>query len=215
MATSAPDRVVHVIGGGTINHVRSHLALTAASYGGTARALHAMFDQLGVHARLHLTKMASSGLSAVETNADLKALTLGLLEEPSCAAIVFTAAVADFEGQIDDLPSGEYQQRLESRTAAPLSLTLIPSEKIVPLIKAARPDVLLATFKTTTSASEAEQLARGRAQQQYARADFVLANDTGTRQNLLLGGGGAVLASTTHRERVLRMLVGAILERLA
>ena len=208
--TSNTDKIVHVIGGGTINHVRSHLALTAASYGGTARALDAMLNEIGVRSRLHLTKMASSGLSDIETNADLKALTLRLLEQPSCAAIVFNAAVADFDGQIDDLPSGKYQPRLESRAAATLSVKLSPSEKIVPLIKAARPDVLLATFKTTTAAGEAEQLEKGLMQMQSARADFVLANDTGTRRNLLIGRGGCIIANTSNRETALRALAFGI-----
>ena len=33
------NRTVHIIGGGTVNHVRPHLALSAPAYGGTARRL--------------------------------------------------------------------------------------------------------------------------------------------------------------------------------
>ena len=34
---------IHIIGGGTVNHIRPHLALSAPAYGGTARKLREIF----------------------------------------------------------------------------------------------------------------------------------------------------------------------------
>jgi hypothetical protein len=53
-------KVVHVVGGGTVSHVRAHLALCAPAYGGTARRLVELckeHDQT-MDVILHLTKMA-------------------------------------------------------------------------------------------------------------------------------------------------------------
>lgn len=52
-----------VIGGGTFNHVRAHLALAAPAFGETARQLHALCEKkfTTMDVDLVLTKMAELG----------------------------------------------------------------------------------------------------------------------------------------------------------
>jgi len=114
-----------VIGGGTVFHVRNHLALCAPAYGTTAKKLHHLFrDKLGVNgaegslreygywpssqeydSRLYLTKMAGEDWSAnkdveLETNEDVSKLVDTLIADPETKVIVFNPALVDFEGAI-------------------------------------------------------------------------------------------------------------------
>jgi hypothetical protein len=116
--------------------------------------------------------------------------------------------VTDFNGQIGAVKSGKYAERLKSRDLKQDEMKLTPSDKIVPRIKAKRPDIFLIAFKTTTNADYAEQLSRGQGLVKGSGADLVLANDTGTRRNLVLDKNGAVLCDTTDRNAALAFLVG-------
>jgi len=113
-----------IIGGGTVSHVRNHLALCAPAYGTTARKLNRLFrDKLnivGAEAQMreygywpsdqsedvvmYLTKMAGSDNLAresnLETNADISKLVDELIADPNTKAIIFNPALVDFEGSI-------------------------------------------------------------------------------------------------------------------
>lgn len=173
---------IHIFGGGTVQHVRNHMALCAPAYGSTARQLYA---QLGSDAaKLHLTRMADYQ-SLMETNEDVGAILMSVLADPTTRAVVFNVALCDFAGQIGDIPSGKYAKRLSSREGA-LAMNLTPTTKLLKLVKAARPDVMLVGFKTTADASKLEQHRLSLRQIEETQADIVLANDTVTRHNLLV-----------------------------
>ena len=107
------QKKIHILGGGTVNHVRTHLAISSQAYGTTARTLHKMFSKhRGDNVELHLTKMASAGDSHLETNADIEALVKKLVADPETSMIVFNVALADFEGEIDEVSSDKYAPRL-------------------------------------------------------------------------------------------------------
>lgn len=114
-----------VIGGGTVSHVRNHLALCAPAYGTTAKKLHHLFrDKLNVvgaeaslreygywpskqefDSVLYLTRMAGEDPLAVpcanlETNEDVSKLVDKLIADPSTKVIIFNPALVDFEGSI-------------------------------------------------------------------------------------------------------------------
>ncbi len=61
-------RVV-ILGGGTFNYVRNHLAIAAPAFGTTARCLHELLPD----SQLLLTRMAES-TSKIETNQDVSNL---------------------------------------------------------------------------------------------------------------------------------------------
>lgn len=195
---------IHIFGGGTLSHIRSHFAITAAAYGETARTLHDMLEKSGVASVLHLTKMACMGQSDLETNDDVRRRLDDVLADPSSKAIIFNAAITDFNGQIGDVPSGKYAARLRSRDETQQPLMLTPADKIVPHIKEKRPDIFLVAFKTTSGGDEADQLQRGTKLLNDARADLVLANDTKTRRNILIDKAGVVVCDTTDRSAALK-----------
>jgi len=114
-----------IIGGGTVSHVRNHLALCAPAYGTTAKKLHRLFrDKLDVtgsecamreygywpeknefDSQLYLTKMAGEDPLAInevalETNEDVSKLVDKLIANPNTKAIIFNPALVDFEGAI-------------------------------------------------------------------------------------------------------------------
>lgn len=113
-----------IIGGGTVSHVRNHLALCAPAYGTTAKKLNTLFRNklniLGAEAslreygywpsdqkedvQLYLTKMAGQYdlalESNLETNEDVSKLVDKLIQDPNTKAIIFNPALVDYEGSI-------------------------------------------------------------------------------------------------------------------
>jgi len=201
---------IHIFGGGTVSHIRSHFAITAAAYGETARTLHGLLGKKKIPAALHLTKMASMGKSNIETNEDVRKCTEAVLADPSSKVIIFNVAVTDFDGQIGDVPSGKYAERLKSRDKTQAPLTLKATDKIIPLIKQQRPDIFLVAFKTTAGANDKEQLARASKLLNDTQADLVLANDTQTRRNILIARDRAILCDTQDRLQVLQKIADAV-----
>lgn len=190
---------IHIFGGGTVQHVRNHMALCAPAYGQTARKL---FDDLGPEARLHLTRMADFQ-STMETNEDVEMRLREVLADKATQAVVFNVALCDYAGHIGDIPSGKYATRLSSREGEQ-AMTLAPTPKLLQLVKAIRPDVYLVGFKTTAGAEQKEQHRLALRQISETGADWVLANDTVTRNNLLVNSGGLYMG---ERERMLAQLV--------
>src|SRR5579885_310012 len=122
---------IEIIGGGTVYHVRNHLALTAPAYGKTARYIHDLclthdtwYGKGRYNINLHLTKMA--GGSHLETNEDVSKLLDSLLSNPDTKIIFFNPALVDYKGTVteyqytgdhwDNLPtsSGKYAERLKT-----------------------------------------------------------------------------------------------------
>jgi hypothetical protein len=177
---------IHIFGGGTVQYVRNHKALCAPAYGHTARKL---FAELGPdRARLHLTKMADY-TSSMETNEEVDARLLEVLADPATRGVVFNVALCDYAGQIGDIPSGKYAKRLSSREGE-LLMRLTSTPKLLPKVKALRPDVHLVGFKTTAGAEQKEQHRLSLRQMAETGADVVFANDTVTRHNLVVFPGG-------------------------
>lgn len=196
---------IHIFGGGTIQHVRNHMALCAPAYGQTARQLHAeVGPDLAV---LHLTRMADYQ-SKLETNEDVAARLHEVLADPATKGVVFNVALCDYAGQIGDIPSGKYAKRLSSREGAQ-ALTLVPTPKLLQQVKALRPDVFLVGFKTTADAVQKEQHRLALRQIAETGADWVLANDTVTRHNMLVNADGFYAGP---RDRMLTLLVEQLQE---
>lgn len=210
--------MIHIFGGGTVSHVRSHFALCAPAYGGTARKLHQMFVSAGVPEAccgLELTRMADSS-SRMETNIDVAARTQALLAVPETKAIIFNAALCDFDGHIGAELSGKYARRLRSREGAQ-ALVLSPAAKVIQSIKSLRQDVLLVGFKTTTNEDVGTQIEFASRQIDETDADFVFANDTVTRTNMLIKKvptGIEVVCCVTDREAVLQQLVRSVMSQV-
>lgn len=216
---TSPRRVV-ILGGGTLNHVRSHLALCAPAFGSTARQLAPLF-QAEIHAaglagsllvETILTKMADHR-SDIATNADVEALVERLIADPGVKAIVFSIALADFEGQIGSLPSGSHAQRL--RTAeGPQRIDIHPAAKLIGRIRKKRKDIFLVGFKTTAGADRDVQYARGLELLKNNSANLVLANDTVTRNNVIIAPEETRYAESTDRALTLAFLAKMAVSRM-
>src|SRR5580698_7043330 len=163
---------IEIIGGGTVFHVRNHLALCAPAYGTTSRRLEDILlnsdEALDYGINLHLTKMADHR-SSLETNEDVSKLVNQLIASHETKIIFFNPALVDYEGSIttsgpvgyewsDNLvtPSGKYQTRLKT-SEGEQSMLLWPSQKVLGKIRKERKDIFLIAFKTTCGATEDEQ----------------------------------------------------------
>lgn len=217
---------LEIIGGGTVSHVRNHLALTAPAYGKAARTIehycweHAASDHYNIN--LHLTKMAAGGKSELETNEDISKLVDKLIGNPDTRIIFFNPALVDYNGYIltggstyyeeKHTTSGKYEKRLQ--TAAGLQrMALRPSEKIISKIRKERKDIFLVAFKTTCGASEDEQFLTGLHLLKTNSCNLVVANDTKTRKNMIITPEQARYCVTEDREKVLSELVQMTLSR--
>ncbi len=226
--------MIHIIGGGTFSHVRSHLALAAPAFGSTARKLHAMLvaDHFANSKRtwlpqLHLTKMADP-VSDIVTNDDVAHLIDLLVADPATRVIIMNAALCDYDGAIlethidrpDDIaedeffttPSGKYETRLKTRDG-PQFMGLTPADKIVGRIRKERKDIYAVAFKTTTGATPDEQYIAGLNLLKANSLNLVLANDTVTRHNMIIAPEETRYEETNDRNQALGGLIEMIMAR--
>lgn len=210
---------IHIFGGGTVSHVRNHLALTAPAYGTTARFIASYLSHTDGASRpihLHLTKMANEGKGNLETNQDISNLVDKVIGDPSTKIIFFNPALVDFEGTVvglnSDSKSGKYESRLRTANGDHLML-LSPAEKIISKIRKERKDIFLVAFKTTCGESEDDQFLTGLNLLKANSCNLVLANDTKTRVNMVITPEQARYHVSTNRNAVLETLVDMTLLR--
>lgn len=208
---------IHIIGGGTVFHIRPHLSISAVAYGNTAHQLTDLckthFDNNQFEIVCHLTKMARKGQGKLETNNDVKKLLDIICEDSNTSIIFLPVALCDFKGTVleDGAPSlsGKTQMRLKSREKDYL-LKLTKADKLIGDIKKKRKDIILTGFKTTSKADEVNMIEQGKRLLTEASCDFVYVNDVVLRKNLFLSSKG--FKSTLFDERLdcLTSLVRAV-----
>ncbi len=211
------QKSVEILGGGTVYHVRSHLALSAPAYGTTACRLRDFCGQYSnkLDVNLHLTKMADPLFSVIETNEDVSKLIDKWIADVNVKIVFFNPALVDFQASVVrytitdgdmETPSGKYEPRLKT-SEGHHELSLMPSEKLVSKIRKDRKDIFLVAFKTTCGATEDEQYLAGLNLLKTSSCNLVLANDTKTRMNMIITPEEARYHVTTDRESALRNLV--------
>lgn len=215
---------VHVIGGGTVFHIRTHLGLRLPdagpqAYGETARRI-ADLCRAHSHAmevNLHLTRMADPK-SRIETNADMLALVKNLVGDFRTKIIFFNPAIMDFEAHVGDVPSGKYAERLttsdEEGKPREYTLKLTSAPKIIRYIRRdgfdgrqPRKDIFLVGFKATSGKPPEKQYQEGLRLLKTSSANLVLANDVVTHTNMVIVPEEATYHVTTDREEALQGLV--------
>lgn len=220
------NKKVHIIGGGTVFHVRPHLALTAPAYGTTARKLadicRDVFPKMDIE--LHLTRMAG-GSKNLETNDDVAGLIASLVKDDTTKIIFMNAAMCDFDGSVplthNDI-IGDARAHLEGRPVTRVVgkrasrlktgegnnlMFLMPAPKVINKIRKERKDIFLVGFKTTSGASEDEQYLAGLTLCKGASCNLVLANDIQTRTNMIITPEEARYCVTKNRDEALQELV--------
>ncbi len=214
------QKVIHVFGGGTVEHITNHLALSAPAYGATARTLaelcREVFPQM--ETRLHLTKMAGGN---AETSRDVSSELAAVVADPLTKVIFFNTTILDYRPQmlnvtnsdgddycIHDNGFGKYVNRLETRSNPSASLRIrAKSTKLVASIRENRKDIFLVAFKTTCGATETEMFRKGLRLCKEASVNLVLVNDTSTRMNMIVTPEEAAYHVTPDRLDALRQLV--------
>lgn len=196
---------IHVVGGGTIVHVRNHLALAAPAYGSTAREIAGICARLGHATRLTLTRMADTA-SSYETNDDMARLAREICANSHTRIVFWNPAICDFNGQIGDVTSARKAQRLKTREGAQ-AMQLTPADKIVATIRKDRKDIFLVAFKTTTGATQDEMYLAGLKLMKDAHINLVLVNDVVTRMNMVVTPEEARYHVTTERVEAIEGLV--------
>lgn len=199
------NKIVHIIGGGTVSHLAPHLATCVAAYGGTARRLYEiscrLFDKLDVE--LHLTKLANSGRGDLETNEDVERLIDQLVDDDRTRIIILNAALVDF-----GLPENfQHSERYSTHRDASIDVTLKALPKIVTKIRQKRKDIFLVAFKQTFGFTEDEQYIAGLDLCKRASCNLVLANDDRSRLNMVITPEEARYHVTTDRMEALTGLV--------
>ena len=203
---------IHIYGGGTFSHVRTHLALAMPAFGETAKKLKVLceerFDNMDVN--LHLTKMADSHSNLV-TNEDVETHVLALKEDFNTKVVFFNVGMCDFDGEIyshyglEPKKSGKYATRLKSDQNH--GMNLVPKKKVIKEIRDNRKDIFLVAFKTTSGATEQEQYLAGLNLMKKNSCNLVLANDVVTRVNMIITPEEDKYHVTTDRNEALKQLV--------
>jgi hypothetical protein len=212
---------IHIIGGGTFSHVRSHLAIAAPAFGGTARRLYNIFhDKMGMEwgdapVHLHLTKMADPA-SKLVTNQDVSDFIDALIANPKTRVIILNAALCDYDGFVMEdcspTPSGKYGDRLKSRDGD-VTMLLTPADKLIARIRQARKDIFVVGFKTTTGEQPDSQYAIALNALKRDSLNLVMANDTVTRRNMIVAPEETRYADGKDRMATLATLVDMVLAR--
>lgn len=203
-------KLIQIFGGGTVNYIRSHLAISAPAYGSTARVIYDLCHERipNMTPILQLTKMADPR-SAIETSDDLAKHAKAVRDFSATKMIFFSAAVADFHGRINDVEGSKNAARLRSREGDQ-NLILTPADKIIQQFRAGpdgRKDLFLVGFKATFGATPAEQYAQGLNMLKASSANLVFANDGKTKVNMIICPEESVYSETTNRYTALRELV--------
>ena len=190
-----------IIGGGTFSKVACHLSLATPAFGSTAKQLKELFDakdNAGFEIILTLTKMADSS-SDIMTNDDVEDYVEELIADKSVKAIIMNAALCDFSM---DNPTNK--ERLCSSDDYNVKLKGIRG-KVISKIREQRPDIITVGFKTTCSDHKIEQVAKGFNLLLSGKLDYVIANDVGTYNNILLSK--ELKIAEASRSEVLELLV--------
>ena len=215
-----PVKQIHVVGGGTIEPVRNHLALTAPAFGATARRIAELSARYmpDMNVNLHLTRLAG-GSKELQSSDDLRMLAARLIGDLSTKVVFWSPAVTDFIGKVGDIESSHHAERLNS--AHPPIIDLITNEKILPMFRkdmldghSPRTDIFAVGFKTTTGASTDAQFEAGLKSLKQNNLSLVLANDVVSRRNMIIAPDETLCRDTTNREVALQGLVEVTALRL-
>lgn len=198
-------RKIVILGGGTMEPIRNHLALCAPAFGETARYLNRKIED----SELILTKMAG-GPRVLQSNDNVAEIIDDLLLDKDLGCIVLNVAFCDFKAlPINGIKSDFHGERLETNKGN-IIIELTPTEKIIAKIRQKRPDIFLVGFKTTTNKTPDEQFLIALKMMKSVKCNLVLANDTTTRNNMIITAEETIYGETTDRNKCLDELAEMI-----
>lgn len=220
---------IHILGGGTFSPIASHMSLSAPAFGKTARYITSHLynglpnpleegrpfqraADIECEVVMTLTKMADHW-SPLMTNADVAAHIDTLIADPDTRCIVLNMALCDYDAVVDGRPGDFHGDRLKTADG-PRTLDITPAEKLIGRIRRERKDIFVVGFKTTTGATSDEQYAIALKALKRDSLNLMVANDTVTRNNMIVAPEETRYAETTNRDRMLDSLCAMLLSRL-
>lgn len=208
------NKKIQILGGGTMQHVANHFALSAPAYGSTARKLEKLVkEKFKAKTNLILTRMAGGGKHAPETNEDIEKIVDNIVKDSNSMIVFFSCALTDWKPILADdkdgksFDFGKDQRRFDSHENSCLKLYLRPAEKIIKKIRTYRKDIFLVGFKTTFGASEQVMFEKGLRLLKTSHVNLVLVNDLKTHKNMIVTPEEATYSVTKNRDAALRELV--------
>jgi 3-hydroxybutyrate dehydrogenase len=160
--------------------------------------------------------MASAGAGSLETNDDVERLFEKLIEDAETGIIFMNVAMVDYDGVIEDGGDpGKYGSRLKTREQPNPTIQTKRVRKFLPEVREKRPDIFLVAFKTTCNATLEDMQTRGGFLLKGANCNLVLVNDTGTRQNIIVGPDGVCWPASTDRKAAVEALVNLAIKGFA
>jgi hypothetical protein len=212
------NKRIVIYGGGTVSHVRPHLALSAPAYGSTAKIIAALSPYMlpKMDVDLRLTKMA--GGDKLETNEDIAKDLDEVITDDRTKVIIMSAALCDFTGTYRDFndwsyPPGKTGYRIQTKNFMGGSIELMTAAKVLNKIRKQRKDIFLVGFKTTSGATQDEQYVAGLDLCKRASCNLVFANDVTNRMNMIVTPEEARYAVSSIRGYTIRNLMQMIFHR--
>lgn len=215
------NKKIYIVGGGTVIHNSCHLGLCAPAFGSTANKLEEICKtKFGNKMDIHkvLTSMAG-GNHHLQSPDDLYCLARQITQDSLSKIVFWNPAVCDFSLEINNLESGKYAGRLDSKKT--YTANVVPfNNKIIKGFRRdgfedvqPRKDIFLIGFKATCGVTEEEQYKQGLNLLKTSSCNLVLANDTKHRRNMIIVPEEASYHITTDRQEALENLVDIAFNR--
>ncbi|HEY8098610.1 MAG TPA: hypothetical protein VIE65_21300 [Methylobacter sp.] len=183
---------IHILGGGTVYHIRPQFALCAPSFGQTARKI-AGLSQLrwgpNYDVHLHLTRMACGGKSDLETNQDVEVFLKSLVNDPDCHVIFMAMSLCEFQGHVINgstaTDSGLKLPKLRGIDGRKL-MVIDPVADLIAEIRKYRKDLVLVGFSTTSGSTDEDMFASGISTLERYSCNIVFASDFNTKSGIII-----------------------------
>lgn len=144
------------------------------------------------------------------TNDDVEQLIDKLLQDKSVGTIIMNVALCDYEAiPINGIDNGWHADRLKT-SEGNVTIELTPTDKIIGKIRRKRPDIFLVGFKTTTNETSENQFLIALKMMKKTKCNLVLANDTVTRNNMIITPEETIYGETTNRDDAIKELCDMI-----
>lgn len=220
------NKKIYILAGGTIFHLRPHLAICCPVYGTTGKELtdlcidkarnmdvYPLYTKMALNSCKSQKELDFSLANSIESNEDVKRfIQETIIPDPSVKIVFLPVGMCDYTGSIKDI-AGKDLPRLSTKINKDVDIKLTPAEKVINIIRKVRKDIFVVGFKATYGKTEDEQYLEGLNLLKEASLNLVLANDIHTKTCMIITPEEARYHTTKDRREVLENLVDMTLLR--
>lgn len=174
------SRKILITAGSTIEHIDPVRVITNQSSGKMGVAIAREAEKMGAKVTLvyghgtAINNTSTGKVIRVSTSAEMREAVVKELKNNDYDAAIMAAAVADFAS------ASRSAKKLDTRNGG-LTVSLVPTAKIVDDIKKADKSTFLVAFKAEHGVSDTVLVGRARSKLKECGADLVVANDVGRK----------------------------------